>query len=193
MLIIRRAPKRLISTSTLAGVAVLSHFPTFSRGQTCSWHTECLLNYSVGFQLWSQMACAHNIKTKTWKLYYAFKIVWGPQTSFGGKNGEWFVGVFLQKSPDNSTLLLFSRHICLGVETQGETWSASWGAGRRNLQESLCVHCNTLCLFLDLHLGRSLSLLGVWVTAGGVQGHKPGSEDWAGQQSAPAEILLEQD
>lgn len=30
-------------------------------------------------------------------------------------------------------------------------------------------------------------------SSGGVEGHKPGSEDWAGLHSAPAEILLKQD
>lgn len=64
--------------------------------------------------------------------YYAFKIVWGLQASFGGKSGGW---CFLSQKSNNFTLFLFIRHVCLGVETQGEAWSVSWGTGRGNKEK----------------------------------------------------------
>lgn len=157
----------------VAGTQSVCWITVWSFSCAAKWHVLIILRLKHGKEI---ILCFQNCPGTT-------DFLWG-------KKWGMICGFLWQKNPVNSTLLLFSRHVCLGVETQGET---SWGAGRGKLQESLCVHCNTLCLFLDLHLGRSLSLLGVWVTAGGVQGHKPGSEIWAGQHSAPAEILLEQD
>jgi len=66
-----------------------------------------------------------------------------------------------------------------------EKHAGELGGGRRrkNLQESLRVLCITLRLFLDLRLGRCLSLVGVGGVAGGAE---PGAAGWDGQRSAPA-------
>lgn len=177
----------------LAGVKVLSHFPIFSCDQICSWHVVCLLNYSVGFQLCSQMACDYNFKTKTWKCNHIMlsKSSGDHRLPLGKKVRDGFPVVFFDK---NIPVILhyFFFKVCLlrGWGSRRNMKHTSWGAERGKLQGSLCVHCNTLWLIVNLHLERSLCLLGVWVTAGGVEGHEPGSEDWARQHSAPAEILL---
>lgn len=67
------------------------------------------------------MACGHNFKTKTWKSNHIMlsKLSGDHRLLSGKKAGEdlWFSLTKKKKNPDDSTLLLDSRHVCLGVET----------------------------------------------------------------------------
>lgn len=112
----------------LAGVKVLSHFPIFSCGQICSWHVVCLLNYSVGFQLCSQMACDYNFKTKTWKCNHIMlsKSSGDHRLPLGKKVRDGFPVVFFDK---NIPVILhyFFFKVCL---------LRGWGS-RRNMKHIL--------------------------------------------------------
>lgn len=118
---IRGALARFVSVNTLAGVALLSRFPTFAARQTCSWFAVSVrpLNYSLGYKPCSRIARGRDLKAETWESdrIMLSKLSEGHRLPLGGKAGD---DVFLHKKANNFTLFLFIRHVRLGIETWGE-------------------------------------------------------------------------